>query len=98
MMNFLPRGIWRDGTGREPMFRKDLPPLPPLSRPAPNTAPRWLRKASPLAREESIPSQVIAFRLGIPSLSSLPPRVWREAWATVIAHLPPDGYGPANGD
>src|SRR5260370_2859976 len=78
--------------------RKDLPPLPRLTRPAPNTPPRWLRKASPLAREEPIPPQAIAFRLGIPSISSLPPRIWREAWGTVTAHLPPNSYGPTNGN
>ena len=61
----------RHGSGT--YVRKDLPPLPRLTRPAPNTSPRWLRKVPPLAREEPIPPQVIAFRLGIPSLSSLPP-------------------------
>ncbi len=86
----------RHGSGT--YVRKDLPPLPRLTRPAPNTPPRWLRKASPLAREEPIPPQAIAFRLGIPSISSLPPRIWREAWGTVTAHLPPNSYGPTNGD
>jgi GntR family transcriptional regulator / MocR family aminotransferase len=86
----------RHGSGT--YVRKDLPPLPRLTRPAPNTPPRWLRKAPPLAREEPIPPQAIAFRLGIPSISSLPPRVWREAWGTVTARLPPNSYDPANGD
>ena len=86
----------RHGSGT--YIRADLPPLPPLTRPEPHTAPRWLRKASPPAREELIPPRVIAFRLGIPSLSSLPPRVWREAWGAVTAHLPPTSYGPTDGD
>ena len=77
---------------------RELPPLPRLTRPSPNTPPRWLRKAPPLAREESFPPQVIAFRLGVPSISSLPPRTWREAWRTVTNRLPPNSYGPANGD
>src|SRR5258708_30976386 len=51
----------RHGSGT--YVRKDLPPLPRLTRPAPNTPPRWLRKAPPLAREEPIPPQAIAFRL-----------------------------------
>src|SRR5258707_8103688 len=38
----------RRGSGT--YVREDLPSLPPLTRPAPNTSPRWLRKASPLAR------------------------------------------------
>ena len=62
------------------------------------TPPRWLGKTPPLAREESFPPQAIAFRLGVPSISSLPPRLWREAWRTVTAHLPPNSYGPAQGD
>jgi len=77
---------------------RDLPPLPRLSRPSPNTPPRWLRKTPPLAREESFPPQAIAFRLGVPSISSLPPRLWREAWRTVTACLPSNSYGPAQGD
>src|SRR5258707_3958065 len=86
----------RHGSGT--YVRKDLPPLPRLTAPAPNAPPRWRRKASPLAREEPIPPQAIAFRLGIPSISSLPPRIWREAWGTVTARLPPNSYGPTNGD
>jgi len=77
---------------------RDLPPLPRLSRPSPNIPPRWLRKAPPLAREEWLAPQAIAFRLGVPSISSLPPRIWREAWRTVTARLPPTSYGPAQGD
>ncbi|HET8853849.1 MAG TPA: PLP-dependent aminotransferase family protein, partial [Ktedonobacteraceae bacterium] len=86
----------RQGSGT--YVGRDLPPLPRLPRPSPNTLPRWLGKAPPLARDESIPPQAIAFRLGVPSVSSLPPRLWREAWRTVTARLPPNSYGPANGD
>src|SRR5258708_16810606 len=76
---------------------KDLPPPPRLTRLSPSSPPRWLRKAPPLARDESIPPQAIAFRLGVPSISSLPPRIWREAWKTVTNCLPPNSYGPENG-
>src|SRR6266704_2259787 len=86
----------RHGSGT--YVARDLPPLPRLTRPSPNTSPRWLRKAPPLAREESLAPQAIAFRLGVPSISSLSPRLWREAWRTVTARLPPNSYGPANGD
>src|SRR5258708_794647 len=86
----------RHGSG--PFVARDLPPLPRLTRPSPNSLPRSLRKAPPLARDESFPSQAIAFRLGVPSISSLPPRIWREAWRTVTARLPPTSYGPAQGD
>jgi GntR family transcriptional regulator / MocR family aminotransferase len=77
---------------------KDLPPLPRPSRPSSNTLPRWLRKAPPLASEELFAPRAIAFRLGVPSISSLPLRIWREAWRTVTASLPPNSYGPENGD
>src|SRR5260370_22880126 len=77
----------RHGSGT--YVRKDLPPLPRLTRPPRSTPPRWLRKASPLAREEPIPPQAIAFRLAIASLSSLPPRLSREASATATAHRHP---------
>src|SRR5215469_17154536 len=86
----------RHGSGT--YVARDLPPLPRLSRLVPNTPPRWLGKAPPLARDESIPPQAIAFQLGVPSISSLPPRLWRESWRSVTNHLPPTSYGPANGD
>jgi GntR family transcriptional regulator / MocR family aminotransferase len=86
----------RQGSGT--YVGRDLPPLPRLTHPSPNSPPRWLRKAPPLAREESLAPQAIAFRLGVPSISSLPPRLWREAWRTVTNRLPPNSYGPANGD
>src|SRR5262245_20160919 len=86
----------RHGSGS--YVTRDLPPLPRLSRPSSNIPPRWLRKAPPLAREEVLAPQAIAFRLGVPSISSLPPRTWRESWRTVTARLPPISYGPAQGD
>jgi GntR family transcriptional regulator/MocR family aminotransferase len=86
----------RHGSGT--YVREDLPPLPRLTRPEPNTPPRWLTKASPLPHELPISPQAIAFRMGIPSVSLLPPRIWRESWRTASAQLPPDNYGPTNGD
>lgn len=77
---------------------KGFPPPPAPRRPAPDVPPRWLKKAPPMAREEELVPQAIAFRLGTPSISSLPPRVWRESWRTVTAHLPPGSYGPVSGN
>jgi GntR family transcriptional regulator/MocR family aminotransferase len=77
---------------------RDLPPLPALHRPSPNTPPRWLKQTAPQAYEEASPPQAIVFRLGVPSISSLPPRTWREAWRTVTTRLPPNSYGPEQGD
>jgi GntR family transcriptional regulator / MocR family aminotransferase len=77
---------------------KDLPPLPRLSRSMPTSSPRWLGKAPPSVHEESLAPQAIAFRLGVPSISSLPLRRWRQAWRTVTNRLPPNNYGPTNGD
>lgn len=86
----------RQGSGT--YVARDLPPLPGLTRPSPNIPARWLKKAAPLVLDESIPPQAIAFRMGVPSISSLPQRIWRESWRTTTSHLPPDNYGPANGD
>src|SRR5207248_2241714 len=86
----------RQGSGT--YVGSDLPSLPHLMRPVPDTPPRWLGKAPPLAREESMTLQAIAFRLGAPSISSLPHRIWREAWRAVTNCLPPNSYGSANGD
>ncbi|GHO78563.1 GntR family transcriptional regulator [Ktedonobacter sp. SOSP1-85] len=86
----------RHGSGT--YVRTDLPPLPRQTPSLPNTLPRWLEKAPPLVYEATIPPQAIAFRLGIPSLSSLPLRVWRETWGTVTARLPPNSHGPTDGD
>src|SRR5262249_2505637 len=72
----------------------DLPPRPPLRRPVPHVPPRWLGKAPPAVGNESSVTAPIAFRLGTPSISSLPPRVWREAWRAVTSQLPPHSYGP----
>ena len=86
----------RQGSGT--YVGSDLPSLPRLIRPVPDTPPRWLGKAPPSAREESMTPQTIAFRLGAPSISSLPSRIWREAWRAVTNCLPPNSYGSANGD
>src|SRR5260370_1842277 len=59
----------RQGSGT--YVARDLPPLPRLTHPSPNTLPRWLGKAPPLARAESMPPQPIAFPLAVPSISSL---------------------------
>src|SRR5262245_60767479 len=75
-----------------------MPSLPPLRRPVPNVPPRWLGKALLVAQDESGTRQAIVFQLGAPSTASLPPRVWREAWRTVTSQLPPNSYGPPNGD
>lgn len=76
----------------------DLPPLPQMKRPVPQAAPRWLVEAPPVARDESSAPEVIAFRLGVPSTSSLPARIWREAWKPVTSRLPPTSYRALNGD
>jgi GntR family transcriptional regulator/MocR family aminotransferase len=88
----------RQGSGT--YVGKDLPPLPPPTRLVQVSSPRWLGKGSfsASACEESLASQAIAFQLGTPSLSSLPSRVWHEAWRAVASRLPPNGYGPAQGD
>jgi GntR family transcriptional regulator/MocR family aminotransferase len=77
---------------------RDLPPLPPLRRPVPNATPRWLVKAPPVVSDESSAPPTIAFQLGTPSIASLPPRVWREAWRAVMSQFPPNSYGPPAGD
>ncbi|WP_207229445.1 PLP-dependent aminotransferase family protein [Ktedonosporobacter rubrisoli] len=78
---------------------KNLPPLPPPPRQFPEAIPRWLSKAAPSMQDDaSIPAQAIAFRLGVPSLSSLPLRIWHEVWRSVANQLPPNSYGPENGD
>lgn len=76
----------------------DLPSLPPPRLPVPDVAPRWLRTAPGAAHEEPPTPRSIAFRLGMPSMSSLAPRVWREAWRAVTSRLPPESYGALDGD
>lgn len=71
---------------------RDLPQLPQRSRPVPTSPPRWLRKAPLPTHDEPIVPQAIAFRLGVPAISALPTRIWREAWRTVANQLPPDSY------
>ncbi|GAC1399371.1 MAG: PLP-dependent aminotransferase family protein [Ktedonobacteraceae bacterium] len=77
----------------------DLPLLPcrlPYS--VPHTPPRWLKRAPTVAHNEPIASHAIIFRLGTPCITSLPPRIWREAWRPVTHHQPPNDYGPLNGN
>lgn len=78
--------------------RQDLPPLPRPARPQPRTPPRWLQKTAAPALVEASAPQTIAFQLGVPSISSLATRPWREAWRSVTQHLPPTGYSLAQGD
>jgi len=78
---------------------RDLPPLPcrlPYS--IPSTPPRWLKHASDILPNEPIAPHAIMFRLGTPSLSSLPTRIWREAWKPVTHLQLPNEYGPLNGN
>jgi GntR family transcriptional regulator / MocR family aminotransferase len=96
--DLLAEGYLEGRHGSGTYVGRDLPPLPRLSRPVPTSSPRWLGKAPPSVHEEPLAPQAIAFRLGVPSLSSLPPRLWREAWRTVTNHLPPNNYGPAQGN
>ena len=77
----------------------DLPPIPcrlPYS--VPGTSPRWLKHASSLSQKEPDAPHAITFRLGTPSTTSLPPRIWREAWKPVTQSQPPNEYGPLNGN
>lgn len=76
----------------------DLPSLPPPRPPMPDAAPRWLLNEPRVAREEPDSPQTIAFRLGTPSISSLSPRIWREAWRTVTSRPLPDSYGALDAD
>ncbi|SRR5258708_7308621 len=62
----------RRGSGT--YVREDLPSLPPLTRPAPNTSPRWLRKASPLARG-----------MGNGDCSSAARQLWPREWGSGAA-------------
>ena len=77
----------------------DLPPLPcrlPYS--IPSTPPRWLKQAPDILPNEPIAPHAIVFRLGTPSLSSLSPRIWREAWKAVTRLHPPHDYGSPYGN
>jgi GntR family transcriptional regulator / MocR family aminotransferase len=85
----------RQGSGT--YIGSDLPPLPPLRRPMQDASPRWLGKAHLEAHGESRAPQAIAFRLGIPDISSLPPRAWRETWRSVTSRLPPNSFSAPNG-
>lgn len=86
----------RQGSGT--YVGSNLPPLPQVKRPVPDISPRWLGQSPPAAYDEPSAPHAIAFRLGAPSIASLPPRIWREAWRTVTSRLPPNSYGVPNGD
>jgi GntR family transcriptional regulator/MocR family aminotransferase len=82
----------------------DLPALPAVRRPMPDAPPRWLGTGAltppPAAHgAHGAPGAppAIAFQLGAPSTSSLPPRIWREAWRAVTSRLPPNSYSPPTG-
>lgn len=96
--DLLAEGYLEGRRGSGTYIGSDLPPLPPLKRPVPNVTPRWLVKAPPVASDESSAPPTIAFQLGTPSTTSLPPHVWREAWRAVTSQLPPNSYGPPAGD
>jgi GntR family transcriptional regulator / MocR family aminotransferase len=85
----------RQGSGT--YIGRDLPPLPPLRRPALDVSPRWMGKTSPETPDESYAPPAIAFRLGTPAISALSPRVWREAWRAVTSRLPPTSFGLPEG-
>lgn len=77
---------------------RDLPAPSVPDRPLQATSPRWLEKAPLLAYEEPVVPQAIRFQLGIPSTSSLPPRIWREAWRAATTRPLINNAGPTNGD
>ena len=77
----------------------DVPPLPGSTLAAPIGTPRWLKETPsvpPVGRPAS-PDQ-IDFRLGQPTIASLPLSVWRGAWRDVLGTLPSAAYGPVAGD
>lgn len=86
----------RQGSGT--YVGSDLPPLPRVRRPVPDVPPRWLREAPPRRLDEPGASAAITFRVGMPSISSLPLRAWRETWKGVTNRLPPNRYGAPNGE
>lgn len=97
-LDLIAEGYLKGQAGSGTFVVHDLPPLPPPRHPVPQVPPRWLGQAPPPATDEPDSPDMIAFRLGVPSTSSLPPRIWRETWKAVTSHLPPDNYGAPNGD
>lgn len=81
----------RQGSGT--YVSSDLPPLPQARCLVPHVAPRWLRETPPIAPDEVREPQTVAFHLGMPSISSLPSRIWSGSWRTVASRLPPNSYG-----
>ena len=78
---------------------RDLPLLPcrrPYS--VPGIPPRWLKHTPDVSQEELFAPDSIVFRPGTPSLSSLPLRIWREAWKPVMHSQPPEEHSSPNGN
>ncbi len=76
-----------------------LPTLPQAPRPTPAGTPRWLRPMdTPFAHVPLPGPEMIAFRLGVPTITPLPLSVWRSVWREVTERLPPPDYGPVAGD
>lgn len=75
----------------------NLPSLPQPRRPVQHIAPRWLGNVPLVAPDEFSAPQTVAFHLGMPSISSLPPRIWSDAWRTVTRRLPPNSYSALKG-
>lgn len=87
----------RRGSGtfvaRDLPARAPAPALPP-ARPSH----RWPMSPPPIDLEPEAEPGMIDFRLGRPSMASLPAGVWRAMWRAMSAELPPNDYGPVAGD
>jgi GntR family transcriptional regulator/MocR family aminotransferase len=81
----------RRGSGT--YVERNLPSLPPPRHPVADIPPRWLGQAPFVPSDEFSTPPAIAFRLGVPSLASLPARIWRAAWKPVSGALPPTTFG-----
>lgn len=66
--------------------------------PASSQRARWLRHEPPVLPDDPTgwPGAIV-FRLGQPSLESLPARAWRQAWLTVAGQPPPGDYAAPAG-
>jgi GntR family transcriptional regulator / MocR family aminotransferase len=76
----------------------DLPVLP-ARRPEPLISnPRWLKPGGPFSSEDRATEDgKIDFRMGQPSVASLPMRTWQQLWREMAAEPPPNDYGPTAG-
>ena len=83
----------RQGSGT--YVSRELPALPRPGRPFIAEAPRWLpRAALPEKPDHTLyKSATLAFRLGVPDISSFPQSAWRLIWREVVSQLPPAHYG-----